>query len=543
MKNIHLKNFSGLRERPTYLELIDYIENNNDKIKMPDRRATFLRKSFYLSQLDGEGTRIQEQMDKERKKREHQEMLIRQFAEDFNFRLRDIRHWLDGQGLVPERRRGPSSYGSSEYNPIEDQPSEAEEANQEQERNVERFMTPQRAVGMGMGSTLQQRAQQQGQRGRRRGTIYQSIATPESRSPQQFSEERRTLQHELHEAATIAQQAADAGVPSSSTFLRRTAEQVASGASATAATTVSALASGAPQALRAVGVAGGAVLGALPGVVSNTAGILNTMTEGVVQGVGIGARAVPLDYVFRRRSGMRGDLPLAMGDLTPEEIFQMQQDVARMDPESYAYFQPMGQLQIPVQTEIFEGQAGTASSSSLWSAPVSAPVPPLEPIAPVPPTTVTASESSSAPASSSAPTSQKRVTSRSAPRTKKVTEISELVDVSLNESPNEGIRQRVDTLFSRVATKDNKDLQNMLSMILARIQSGDPEPKTLKNTRLTLTGMYKDLERIFFKKAIDPEDTNMQQLIVSYYTLKKLQREYNIPMTTTLKTLSTQSFA
>ena len=42
---------SGLRKRPTYNELINYIERDI-KIKLPNRDATFLRNSPYMSQLD-----------------------------------------------------------------------------------------------------------------------------------------------------------------------------------------------------------------------------------------------------------------------------------------------------------------------------------------------------------------------------------------------------------------------------------------------------------------------------------------------------------
>ena len=44
----------SLRKRPTYDEVIDYIENKQPKIKYPDRTATFLRNSPYLSQFDGD---------------------------------------------------------------------------------------------------------------------------------------------------------------------------------------------------------------------------------------------------------------------------------------------------------------------------------------------------------------------------------------------------------------------------------------------------------------------------------------------------------
>ena len=43
----------GLKRRQTYEEVIDYIENDKDKIKYPDRTAKQLRNTFELSQLDG----------------------------------------------------------------------------------------------------------------------------------------------------------------------------------------------------------------------------------------------------------------------------------------------------------------------------------------------------------------------------------------------------------------------------------------------------------------------------------------------------------
>ena len=44
----------SLRKRPTYNEVVNYLENEQPKIKYPDRRATFLRNSPYLSQFDGD---------------------------------------------------------------------------------------------------------------------------------------------------------------------------------------------------------------------------------------------------------------------------------------------------------------------------------------------------------------------------------------------------------------------------------------------------------------------------------------------------------
>ena len=48
-------NTAGLRKKETYSELIDYIQNDQDIIRYPDRAAKQLRESPYLTQLDGDG--------------------------------------------------------------------------------------------------------------------------------------------------------------------------------------------------------------------------------------------------------------------------------------------------------------------------------------------------------------------------------------------------------------------------------------------------------------------------------------------------------
>ena len=52
---------SNLRKKPTFDELINYIEVEQPKIKYPDRRATFLRNTHYLSQFDGNLFDLEEQ--------------------------------------------------------------------------------------------------------------------------------------------------------------------------------------------------------------------------------------------------------------------------------------------------------------------------------------------------------------------------------------------------------------------------------------------------------------------------------------------------
>ena len=47
----------NLRKKPTYEQLINYLEVEQPKIKYPDRTATILRNSHYLSQFDGKSIR------------------------------------------------------------------------------------------------------------------------------------------------------------------------------------------------------------------------------------------------------------------------------------------------------------------------------------------------------------------------------------------------------------------------------------------------------------------------------------------------------
>ena len=51
----------NLRKKPTFNQLINYLEVEQPKIKFPDRTATFLRNSHFLSQFDGNLFDLEEQ--------------------------------------------------------------------------------------------------------------------------------------------------------------------------------------------------------------------------------------------------------------------------------------------------------------------------------------------------------------------------------------------------------------------------------------------------------------------------------------------------
>ncbi len=53
----------GLRKKSTFDELINYL-NDQPKIRYPDRTATLLRNSHYISQFDGNLFDVDEQQHK-----------------------------------------------------------------------------------------------------------------------------------------------------------------------------------------------------------------------------------------------------------------------------------------------------------------------------------------------------------------------------------------------------------------------------------------------------------------------------------------------
>ena len=46
--------YNGLHEKPSYEQIINYLEYGQEKIKYPNRDAMKLRNSPYFTQLDGE---------------------------------------------------------------------------------------------------------------------------------------------------------------------------------------------------------------------------------------------------------------------------------------------------------------------------------------------------------------------------------------------------------------------------------------------------------------------------------------------------------
>ena len=81
------KSMTGLQLRPTYQQLVDYIERDPDKIKFPDRKAKILRNSFEMTQLDGLGGIGLDQQELYIQLNRQRENLLHDFARNNNINL------------------------------------------------------------------------------------------------------------------------------------------------------------------------------------------------------------------------------------------------------------------------------------------------------------------------------------------------------------------------------------------------------------------------------------------------------------------------
>ncbi len=71
---------TGLRQRPTFEAIVDYLANGQETIRYPDRFAKMVRNHPYLTQLDGEGMmEMQEQQENAWKaqEREHRIKMLK----------------------------------------------------------------------------------------------------------------------------------------------------------------------------------------------------------------------------------------------------------------------------------------------------------------------------------------------------------------------------------------------------------------------------------------------------------------------------------
>jgi hypothetical protein len=94
---------TGLSLKPTYDQLLDYIQEDPDRVKYPNRTAAILRRSFELSQLDGVGTLELEKMQIRKLVAEDKEVLLNQFAIDWGLDSAEVRAFTRARRIHPVR--------------------------------------------------------------------------------------------------------------------------------------------------------------------------------------------------------------------------------------------------------------------------------------------------------------------------------------------------------------------------------------------------------------------------------------------------------
>ena len=73
-------NYSGLRKRESYDDLVRYIERDPNKIRYPNRSATFLEQSHYMKHLGGEDYMAMEEQQLRASKEKVKEDVVRERA-------------------------------------------------------------------------------------------------------------------------------------------------------------------------------------------------------------------------------------------------------------------------------------------------------------------------------------------------------------------------------------------------------------------------------------------------------------------------------
>jgi len=98
------KSATGLKKKPTYEEVLDYIERDPDKIKYPDRRAKILRSTHWLSQLDGEGWNEFQTQERLFADEQLHQVFQQQVAAAYNIPLSFLNHVTTTLGLRATRK-------------------------------------------------------------------------------------------------------------------------------------------------------------------------------------------------------------------------------------------------------------------------------------------------------------------------------------------------------------------------------------------------------------------------------------------------------
>jgi len=115
---------AGLHVKPTYEQVIQYVLKDPDKIQFPDRRATILRNSPYLTQNDG-FIELEAQAH-EADNRQEQDIMLREFAQHNNLIVAQLQAVVEALNLIIRRGPAPEAPPQQPEGPDEQMPQEEE---------------------------------------------------------------------------------------------------------------------------------------------------------------------------------------------------------------------------------------------------------------------------------------------------------------------------------------------------------------------------------------------------------------------------------
>jgi hypothetical protein len=185
----------NLRRKPTYNELINYLEFEQPKIKYPNRIASFLRNSPYLSQFDGESWIDLEKQENDINKERMKEMEVRRRVREESSTAQTVRASLsrDASPRLSVSMMFDTNYDDDLDTFVDDLEEEEQRALEENIRRAnEMYSMGSRAVG-------EASAQEERDYGFDIGTPHRPSAPPESTygtpiEPRTLAEEFKTLE-------------------------------------------------------------------------------------------------------------------------------------------------------------------------------------------------------------------------------------------------------------------------------------------------------------------------------------------------------------
>ena len=100
-KTVSKASTAGLREKPSYEQLISYVREDPETIRYPNRDATLLANSFQMNQMIGEGFRELDMLNSGMQQASMDENILRKFSQQEGLDFGKLKFITDKYNLKP----------------------------------------------------------------------------------------------------------------------------------------------------------------------------------------------------------------------------------------------------------------------------------------------------------------------------------------------------------------------------------------------------------------------------------------------------------